>query len=84
VEDAAHEDVDEVPDCRHEDWSVFAPRNASERSKSRRGSGALSCAAPHDRQNLLPGVTGVPQLGQVASSRAPHSSQKRASTVFSL
>jgi hypothetical protein len=31
-----------------------------------------------ERQNFLPGVTGVPQLGQAASSRAPQSSQNRA------
>src|SRR5262252_2610705 len=40
-------------------------------------------AAPQDRQNFLPGVTGVPQLGQALSSRAPQSSQKRAPASFS-
>src|SRR5215471_7462719 len=40
-------------------------------------------AVPQDRQNFLPGVTGAPQLGQVASSRAPQSSQKRAPASFS-
>ncbi len=34
-------------------------------------------------QNFLPGVTGVPQLGQAASSRAPQSSRKRAPASFS-
>lgn len=36
-----------------------------------------------DRQNFLPCVTGVPQLGQTDSSRAPQSSQKRAPPSFS-
>ena len=35
------------------------------------------------RQNFLPGVTGMPQLGQAASRRAPQSSQKRAPASFS-
>jgi hypothetical protein len=39
--------------------------------------------APQVRQNALPGVTGLPQLGQAASSRAPQSSQKRAPASFS-
>src|SRR5262245_31685831 len=45
--------------------------------------GSVVSAAPQDRQNFFPGVRGVPQLGQAASSRAPQSSQKRASALFS-
>jgi len=48
---------------------------------AKRPAGSVVSAAPQDRQNFLPGVTGVPQLGQVASSRAPQSSQKRAPGV---
>ena len=50
---------------------------------AKRPPGSVLSAAPHDRQNFLPGVTGVPQLGQAASSRAPQSSQKRAPASFS-
>src|SRR5215470_8016144 len=50
---------------------------------AKRPAGSVVSAAPQDRQNFLPGVTGVPQLGQVASSRAPQSSQKRAPALFS-
>jgi hypothetical protein len=45
--------------------------------------GSLVSAAPQDRQNFLPGVTGALQLGQTISSRAPQSSQKRAPASFS-
>ena len=48
-----------------------------------RPAGSAVSAAPQDRQNFLPGVTTVPQLGQTASSRAPQSSQKRAPASFS-
>ena len=47
------------------------------------GAGSVVSAVPQDRQNFLPGVTRVPQLGQAASSRAPQSSQKRAPASFS-
>ena len=50
---------------------------------AKRPAGSVVSAAPQDRQNFLPGVTGVPQLGQAASSRAPQSSQKRAPASFS-
>src|SRR2546428_1899680 len=50
---------------------------------AKRAAGSVVSAAPQDRQNFLPGVTGVPQLGQAASSRAPQSSQKRAPASFS-
>src|SRR4029079_1781552 len=50
---------------------------------AKRRAGSVVSAAPQDRQNFLPGVTGVPQLGQATSSRAPQSSQKRAPASFS-
>src|SRR4029453_18965898 len=50
---------------------------------AKRPAGSVVSAAPQDRQNFLPGVTGVPHLGQAASSRAPQSSQKRAPESFS-
>src|SRR5262245_60873305 len=45
--------------------------------------GSTGSVAPQHRQKFFPGVTGVPQLGQTASSGAPQSSQKRASAGFS-
>src|SRR6185295_1202544 len=50
---------------------------------AKRPAGSVVSPAPQDRQNFLPGVTGVPQLGQAASSRAPQSSQKRAPASLS-
>jgi hypothetical protein len=44
---------------------------------AKRPAGAVVSAAPQDRQNFLPGVTGVPQLGQAASSR-DHSPRRSA------
>jgi len=46
---------------------------------------AQACSAsscPHFRQNFAPTRFGSPQLGQPASRRVPHSSQKAASVAF--
>src|SRR6266850_7872972 len=51
---------------------------------AKRPAGSVVSAAPQDRQNFLPVVMGAPQLGQVASSRAPQSSQKRPPASFSV
>ena len=50
---------------------------------AKRPAGSVVSAAPQDRQNFLPGVTGVPQLRQVASSQTPQSSQNLRPARFS-
>jgi hypothetical protein len=46
------------------------------------GRGATVSAVPQLLQNLLPGATAAPQLGQVALSGEPHSRQNFAAASF--
>ena len=81
--EVGEEDRDLAPLLRRRPRAAGRPRRFGRRPAPRPAP-AASSAVPHSTQNLAPGGTSAPQLGQRRSSAAPQDMQKRARSGFSV